>query len=107
MEDQRDLVVQRIRDSLPEFLERNKIKARLTEEAMDNLASWVANGFPPLVYRRPCQGYGVEGYACACPGFCSAYRSVSAEDWAAAESADPVQRRTPRLITYGFEPEAR
>jgi hypothetical protein len=91
MEDQREKVIEAIRTTLPEFAERNGIE--LSEKVMDNLAHWTAGVIPWLVYRRPCPA-NLEGLACACPGFCSAWRSLSVEAWTASEDADPIERET-------------
>lgn len=87
MEDQREKVIAAIRKSLPEFAERNGIE--LSEKVMDNLAHWTAGVVPPLAYRRPCPANGI---ACACPGSCRVWRSISVKEYRAQEDADPIGR---------------
>lgn len=79
-ENQHDAIVQRIRESLPEFAERNDFK--LPDNIMDNLSRWIVSAFPRGVARCTCTGklpprggFG-EDIACSCTGACSRWVRV-------------------------------
>lgn len=67
------LVVSAVRDSLPEFARRNRI--RLSDEVMDNLACWVAGVVPSGMWREFC-GAGLAGIPCACSGTCLVWHTI-------------------------------
>lgn len=78
-DDVRVQVVNRVRESLPEFAERNRVD--LPEKIMDNLASWVTGTIPPFVYRQSCWADPTfvpeQPIACACTGQCGQWHRVT------------------------------
>jgi len=75
----RDGVIARIRESLPEFCQRNGVV--LSEKVLDNLAHWVSGVVPSGMARTDCTGNlpqcGAEySFACACTGMCQRWYEV-------------------------------
>ena len=68
---ERDTVVGRLRESLPEFAERNNLD--LSDETIGKLAAWVASSMPPGLYRGDCPN---RPDPCACPAQCMIWYRV-------------------------------